>query len=49
MRVLIGLMKDNTELFKQYSDNGSFQRWMQDTVFELTYAEARRPDINLGR
>lgn len=39
MRVLISLMKDNTELFKQYSDNGSFQRWMQDTVFDLTYAK----------
>ncbi|MFD2608740.1 type I restriction endonuclease subunit R [Deinococcus taklimakanensis] len=37
MRVLIALMKDNTELFKQYSDNGSFKRWMQDTVFDLTY------------
>ncbi|AFD26708.1 type I restriction endonuclease subunit R [Deinococcus gobiensis] len=43
MRVLIGLMRDNTELFKQYSDNGSFQRWMQDTVFDLTYREGQQP------
>jgi len=37
MRVLVSLMKDNTELFKQYADNGGFQKWMQDTVFDLTY------------
>ncbi|WP_420595120.1 type I restriction endonuclease subunit R [Deinococcus sp.] len=37
MRVLLSLMKDNTELFKQYSDNTGFQRWMTDTVFGLTY------------
>lgn len=42
-RVLISIMKDNTELFKQYSDNGSFQKWIQDTVFGLTYSEGPRP------
>ncbi|RTR22360.1 type I restriction endonuclease subunit R [Deinococcus radiophilus] len=41
-RVLVALMKDNTELFKQYSDNGSFQKWMQDMVFDLTYNENQR-------
>lgn len=49
MRVLVRLMKDNTELFKQYSDNGSFQRWMQDTVFDLTYTDGRRPPLSPGR
>jgi type I restriction enzyme, R subunit len=36
-RVLIGLMKDDTELFKQFSDNDSFRRWLADTIFALTY------------
>ncbi|GMA51340.1 hypothetical protein GCM10025857_26970 [Alicyclobacillus contaminans] len=38
-RVMTALLKDDTELFKQFSDNESFQRWLADTVFELTYGE----------
>ena len=37
-RVIVALMKDDTELFKQFSDNESFRRWLSDTVFSLTYA-----------
>ncbi|MBV9995468.1 MAG: DEAD/DEAH box helicase family protein [Caulobacteraceae bacterium] len=40
-RVIVGLMKDDTELFKQFSDNPDFKRWLADTVFGLTYDEAR--------
>ena len=36
-RVIVGLMQDDTELFKQFSDNESFRRWLTDTVFALTY------------
>jgi type I restriction enzyme R subunit len=36
-RVLIGVMKDDTELFKQFSDNESFRRWLTDTIFAITY------------
>jgi hypothetical protein len=36
-RVIIGLMKDDTELFKQFSDNPDFKRWLSDTVFGMTY------------
>jgi type I restriction enzyme R subunit len=39
-RVIVGLMKDDTELFKQFSDNPDFKRWLADTVFSMTYAEA---------
>ena len=35
--VIIGLMKDDTELFKQFSDNPEFKRWLADTVFSATY------------
>jgi len=36
-RVIIGIMKDDTDLFKQYSDNPAFKRWLADTVFNRTY------------
>ncbi len=36
-RVIVGLMRDDTELFKQFSDNESFRKWLADTVFALTY------------
>lgn len=38
-RVLISLMKDDTELFKQFSDNESFRRWLEDTSFAITYSD----------
>jgi type I restriction enzyme R subunit len=36
-RVMTAVLKDDTELFRQFMDNESFQRWMKDTVFRLTY------------
>jgi type I restriction enzyme R subunit len=36
-RVVIELLADNTELFRQYSDNPSFKKWLGDTIFRLTY------------
>jgi type I restriction enzyme R subunit len=38
-RVMTALLSDDTQLFKQFSDNESFRRWLTDTVFELTYTE----------
>ena len=35
-RVMIGLLQDDTELYKQFTDNESFRRWLQETVFDLT-------------
>jgi type I restriction enzyme, R subunit len=37
-RVIIDMMKDDTELFKQFSDNESFRRWLTDTIFDVTYS-----------
>jgi type I restriction enzyme R subunit len=37
-RVMTAVLKDDTELFRQFMDNESFRRWMTDTVFALTYA-----------
>ena len=36
-RVMTAVLKDDTELFKQFSDNEGFRRWLTDTVFGLTY------------
>jgi len=36
-RVMNGLIKDDTELFKQFSDNESFSGWLKDAVFAATY------------
>jgi type I restriction enzyme R subunit len=36
-RVVLELISDHTELFKQFSDNPSFKRWLTDTVFDSTY------------
>jgi type I restriction enzyme, R subunit len=36
-RVMASLIKDDTELFKQFSDNESFRKWLLETVFAITY------------
>ena len=40
VRVMTAVLKDDTELFKQFSDNESFRKWMADTIFALTYQQA---------
>ena len=39
-RVMTALLQDDTELFKQFSDNESFRRWLTDTIFSITYEAA---------
>ena len=39
-KVLISLLSDHTELFKQFSDNPGFKRWLADMVFNETYPAA---------
>ncbi|MDI6849988.1 MAG: type I restriction endonuclease subunit R [Candidatus Saccharicenans sp.] len=39
-RVMTAILTDDTELFKQFSDNESFKRWLTDTIFNLTYSES---------
>lgn len=36
-RVMFEMLSDQTELFKQFSDNQSFKKWLSDTIFGLTY------------
>ncbi len=41
--VVFGVMTDNMELFKQFNDNPPFQKWLADTVFNLTYNTQGKP------
>ncbi len=36
-RVMTAVLKDDAELYKQFSDNADFRRWMTDMVFSMTY------------
>lgn len=36
-RVMMELLADHTELFKQFSDNPGFKKWLSDTIFSMTY------------
>ena len=38
--VTTAVMRDDTELFKQFMDNASFKRWLTDTVYSLVYEPA---------
>ncbi len=42
-RVMTAVLKDDTELFKQFMDNDSFRRWLQDAVFKATYSSGGEP------
>lgn len=42
-RVILELLTDHTELFKQFSDNPNFKRWLSDTVFDTTYRPGVEP------
>ena len=37
VRVMTSLLKDDTELFKQFSDNPDFRHWLAETMFALAY------------
>ena len=39
-RGMIELLSDHTELFKQFSDNPSFKKWLGDTIFGVTYQQS---------
>lgn len=42
-QVIVSIMSDNMELFKQFQDNPSFKKWLSDMVFNLTYNKDGRP------
>ena len=44
-RVMIELLADHTELFKQFSDNPAFKKFLSDMVFTLTYEPGEPADL----
>jgi type I restriction enzyme, R subunit len=38
-RVMNGVLKDDTQLFKMFADDPSFKRWLSDMVFRMTYQQ----------
>ncbi len=36
---MTAVINDDMQLFKQFTDNESFRRWMTDNIFELTYSQ----------
>jgi type I restriction enzyme R subunit len=40
-RVLIELLTDHTELYKQFSENPAFRKWLADFIFAATYKTAK--------
>src|SRR5262249_44379865 len=41
-RVMTAVLKDDAELYKQFSDNPDFHHWLTDMVFSMTYEDAPR-------
>jgi type I restriction enzyme, R subunit len=38
--VVVGMLTDHTDLFKLFSDDPAFRKWLADTIFNATYEEA---------
>ena len=45
-RVMAGVLKDDTQLFKYFSDDEDFSKWLSDSIFAATY---ERPDPAVSR
>ncbi len=41
-RVIVEMLADHTDLFKHFSDNPSFQKWLEETIFAVTYERGGR-------
>ena len=39
LRVMMAVMKDDTQLFKKFMDDPDFKQWVADTSFRLTYKQ----------
>ena len=43
--VMLKIMTNNIELYKQYSGNADFKKWLSDMVFTLTYNKESKPFV----
>lgn len=44
-RVVLEMLADHTELYKQFSENSNFKRWLTDMVFDATYHPVTGPSV----
>ena len=42
-RVMTGLLRDDTELFRHFSDNESFRKWLTEVIFAQTFQPGPPP------
>ena len=42
-KVIFSIMADNMELFKLFTDDQDFRKWLSDLVFNLTYNKDGKP------
>jgi type I restriction enzyme R subunit len=40
-RVVVDLLSDHAELFRQYQDNPSFRKWLADRMFRVTFDDTK--------
>jgi type I restriction enzyme R subunit len=48
IKIMNDLLADHTELFKQFSDNPAFKKWLSDTCFGVTYQPTEVNEIDSG-
>ena len=48
-RVMTAVLNDDMQLFKQFTDNDGFRRWLTDNVFGLTYAQPQADNRTTAR
>ena len=48
-RVLFELLSDHTELFKQFSDNMAFKKWLAETNFDATYTPPQELPVGVEK
>ena len=48
-RVMTAVLNDDMQLFKQFTDNEGFRRWLTDNVFGLTYAPPQAKNQTVAR
>ncbi|HET7037731.1 MAG TPA: hypothetical protein VFI42_18780, partial [Thermomicrobiaceae bacterium] len=39
-RIMVGMLADHTELYKRFSDDPEFKKWLSDNSFAATYTES---------
>jgi hypothetical protein len=42
-RVMVGVLRDDMDLYKRFSDNEAFNKWLTSSIFAVTYAPSAEP------